>query len=157
MSNYSVEVKTIPSMLVASYKMTIPTNDVVPMYFNKAHHALHDFISDHGLKILGPFISIWHQGPDVMKNEVVEGIFEIDKVVSGTGEVQVYKTSETLVATLIHTGEFEELVLAHQALQEWIEINGYKFNGGYREIYLKNDPEDMSNSETEIQYHVVIR
>ena len=154
MSNYSVQIKTTPSMLVASYKMTIPTNEVVPDYFDKAHHALHDFISENKLSINGPFRSIWHQSPDVMENEVVEGTFEIDRLVASAGDVVVYKVPETLVASLIHKGDFDELVLAHKALQAWMETNGYKFNGGYREIYLKNDPNNMSKSETEIQYHV---
>ena len=141
-------------MLVASYKMTIPTNEVVPDYFDKAHHALHDFIAENKLKIIGPFRSIWHQSPDVMENEVVEGAFEIDRPISSVGDVVVYKVPEILVASLIHRGDFEELVLAHKALQAWMDNNGYKFNGGYREIYLKNDAKDMSNSETEIQYYI---
>lgn len=154
MSNFFVQLKTTPSMLVVSYKMTIPTNDVVPDYFDKTHHVLHEFIAENELKVLGPFMSIWHQSPDVMKNEVVEGVFEIDRSVSGAGDIVVYKVPETLVAFITHKGDFEDLVLAHKALQSWMENNGYKFNGGYREIYHKNDPKDKRNTETEIQYHV---
>ena len=155
MSDDTVELLTTPSMLVASYKMTIPTNDSVPVYFERAHHALHDFISTNGVKVLSPFFSIWHQSPDVVENEVVEAVFEIDKLISSADAVQVYKVPETLVASLVHKGEFEELILAHKTLGAWISANGYTFNGGYREIYHKNDPKDMSKSETEIQYHVV--
>lgn len=109
MSDDTVELLTTPSMLVASYKMTIPTNDSVPVYFERAHHALRYFISTNGVKVLSPFFSIWHQSPDVVENEAV---FEIDKPISSTDAVQVYKVPETLVASLVHKGEFEELGLA---------------------------------------------
>lgn len=121
MSNYLGNLKTIPSMLVASYKMTMPTKEVVPDYFDKAYHALHDFIAENELNFIGPFRSFWHQSPDVMENEFVEGTFEIDRPVLSVGDVVTYKVPETLVTSTTDKGEFEELVLAHKALQAWME------------------------------------
>lgn len=141
-------------MLVASYQLTVPNNDQVPFYFEKAHHQLWAFIKEHGLNVIGPHMTIWHQGPEVMENEVVEVTFAIDAAAPSHAEIQVYCLPETQVASYVHQGNFEEFQTGHKILLRWIEENGYRAAGGYREIYLKHDPADLSNSATEIQFPV---
>ena len=157
MSQDDVVLKTVPAMLLVSYKMTIPVNAQVPAYFEKAHQALWAFIKAHNLKVLGPHMTIWYQGPDVMENEVVESSFQIDSAVPGTQEVQVYTLPETLVVSFVHQGDFKEFQIGHKVVVKWIEENGYRAAGGYREIYLKHDPAHLSDSVTEIQFPVLPR
>ncbi|HEU0292005.1 MAG TPA: hypothetical protein VFR47_04680, partial [Anaerolineales bacterium] len=68
---------------------------------------------------------------------------------AGTDGVKVYELSQAQVACLIHFGDFEEFTKDHAALLEWINANGYKIVGPYREIYMKQD-----RTITEIQFPV---
>ena len=154
MSEHEVVLKITPARLLAAYKLTVPSNEQVPVYFEKAHQGLWAFVKERNLKVVGPHMTIWHQGPEVMANEVVEVTFEIDAAVPGTGEIQVYTLPETQVASFVHEGKFDEFQIGHKILLEWIAENGYRAIGGYREIYLKHDPGELSNSATEIQFPV---
>jgi effector-binding domain-containing protein len=154
MSEQDVVLKTVPAMLLASQKMTVPSNEQVPDYFDKAYRALWAFINEHNLKIISPHMTIWHQGPEVMKNEVVEVTFEIDATVPGNEEIQVYTLPETRVVSFVHRGNFEDFQMGHKVLLKWIEENGYRAAGGYREIYIKHDPSGLSDSVTEIQFPI---
>ncbi len=40
------------------------------------------------------------------------------------------------------------------ALLTWIDGNGYRIVGPYREIYIRPDPGNQSEAATEIQYPV---
>jgi len=154
MSETGVVLKTVPAMLLASYKLTVPSNEQVPIFFAKAHQALWAFVKAHQLQVVGPNMTIWHQGPEVMENEVVEVTFEIDAAVPDQGKIRVYTLPETQVASYVHQGDFEEFQIGHQILLKWIAENGYRATGGYREIYLKHDPSNLRDSATEIQFPV---
>jgi len=99
-------------------------------------------------------MTIWHQGPDVIENEVVEITLEIDTVVPSQGDIHVYILPETLVAYYVHRGNFKDFQIGHKILSNWVDVNSYCTTGGYREIYLKHDSSYLSNSETEIQFPV---
>jgi effector-binding domain-containing protein len=154
MSDNTVAIKVVPATLLISYQMTVPANDQVPAYFDVAHKALRVFIKEHGLKVIGPHMTIWHQGPEVMQNEVVEATFPIDREVPGEGEVRVYTLPETLVASYTHRGKFIDFQVAHATLARWIGENGYRAAKGYREIYHHHNPADMDHSVTEVQFPV---
>lgn len=157
MSEADVVLKTVPAMLLASYQLTVPRNEQVPEYFEKAHQALWAFIKDNHLNVIGPHMTIWHQGPEVVENEVVEVTFEIDAAVTGEGKIRVYILPETQVASYVHRGDFEDFQIGHKILLKWIEDHDYRAAGGYREIYLEHNPGDLSNSATEIQFPVQSR
>lgn len=154
MSEEGVILKIVPAALLASYKMTVPRNEQVPDYFEKAHQALWAFVREKHLKVIGPHMTIWHQGPEVVENEVVEVTFEIDAAVSGEGKIQVYILPETQVAAFVHRGDFKDFQIGHRILMKWIKEHDYRATGGYREIYLEHHPRDLSHSVTEIQFPV---
>ena len=51
-------------------------------------------------------------------------------------------------------GEFSDFTQEHAALLTWIEVNGYRIVGPYREVYMNHDRSSTSESATEIQYPV---
>ena len=61
---------------------------------------------------------------------------------------------EQTAATTVHSGPFENFSLAHTALLTWIEANGFRVAGPYREVYIRHDADNMSETATEIQYPV---
>ena len=58
------------------------------------------------------------------------------------------------MAAVVHSGPFEDFSQEHTAVLRWIEANGYRIVGPYRELYIRHDPHDMANAATEIQYPV---
>lgn len=154
MSQYDVILKAIPTMTVISRRITIPNNDEVPEYLNPAFKETWDYVSTQKGVTAGQAFTIWHQAHDVYTNEVVEVIIPIDKPLSGTDRIDVYQLEETQVVSAVHHGDFEEFTQLHTAILQWVEANGYEIVGGYREIYIKHDPNDFSDSTTEVQYPI---
>jgi effector-binding domain-containing protein len=97
---------------------------------------------------------LWHSPSDVYENEDVEAIVPIDRPLKGTDRVKVYELPSTQVAAVVHQGNFEDFTQCHAAILEWIDANGYQIVGPYREIYIKHDKGELSDSTTEVQFGV---
>jgi DNA-binding transcriptional MerR regulator len=154
MPNYDVVIKTVPAMLVASRRVTIPTNDQVPQYLDPAFTETYDYVRRQGAKDTGPCLALWHSPADVYENEDAEAIVPIDRQLKGTDRVKVYELLATQVASVVHQGNFEEFTQGHAALLEWIDANEYKIVGPYREIYIKCEKGNLADTTTEIQFPV---
>lgn len=154
MSDYAVVLKTVPPMLIVSRRVTIPTNDQVPEYIGPAFNAAYEHIKHYGARDVGACLAIWHQGADVLANEEAEAAVPIDREVPSTEDVRVYTLPQQQVAAAVHHGAFENFTQAHTAILSWIEANGYRIVGPYRELYLHHDPANMADTATEIQYPV---
>lgn len=154
MPKYDVVIKTTPAMLVASRRVTIPTNDQVPQYLDTAYMEVYTYVHEQSAKSTGPHFTLWHSPSDVYQNEDVEAIVPIDRPLKGTERVKVYELPSTQVAAVVHQGNFEDFTQGHAAILEWIDANGYQIVGPYREIYIKHDKGELSNSTTEVQFTV---
>ena len=131
MSNYDVIVKTVPAMLVASRRMTIPTNDQVPQYLGPAYRETYEYVYGQGAKDTGPCLALWYSPADVYENEDAEAVVPIDRPIKGSGRVKAYELPSARMASVVHEGNFEDLTNGHAALLEWIDANGYKIAGPY--------------------------
>ena len=154
MPKYDIVIKNTPVMLVASRRVTIPTNDQVPQYLGPAYTEVYNYIREQGARDTGPCFALWHSPADVYENEDAEAVVPIERHLQGTDRVRVYELPSTQVAAVVHQGDFEEFAQGHAALLEWIDANGYRIVGPYREIYIKHDKSELSDSTTEIQFPV---
>lgn len=154
MPTYDVVIKTTPALVVASRRVTIPTNDQVPQYLGPAYDEVYNYIRKQGVKDDGACMTLWHSPADVYANEDAEAIVAIDRLLPGTDQVKVYELPPTQVAAVVHHGSFEEFTQGHAALLEWIDSNGYRIVGPYREIYIKHNKNNLSDTITEIQFPV---
>jgi len=154
MPKYDIVVKTVPPRLVAARRLTIPTNDQVPQYLGPAYREVYDYIRQQGLKDDGECMTLWHSPANVYENEEAEAIVSIDRPLPGTDQVKVYELPQTQVASVVHHGKFEDFTQGHAALLEWIDVNGYRIVGPYREIYNKHQKDNLSDTITEIQFPV---
>ena len=154
MPKYDVVVKTVPSMLVAARRVTIPTNDRVPEYLAPAYREVYDYLRKQNAKEDGQCMTLWHSPADVYENEDVEALVAVDRLLPGTEHVKVYELPPTQVAAVVHHGDFEEFTQGHAALLAWIDRNGYQIIGPYREIYIKHDKNKLSDTITEVQFPV---
>ena len=153
MPDYDIVVKTLPLCLVASQHLIIPTNDEVPDYLKPAFKNVSTYIQSQNAKTTGACFTLWHTASDTYTNEEVEVIFPIDRPLESTEEINVYTLPEVQVASTIHQGNFDDFTGAHVALLAWIEDNGYRVSGPFREIYLAGDSES-GESTTEVQFEV---
>ena len=154
MPKYDVVIKNALSMLVASRRVTIPTNDQVPQYLGPAYREVYDYVREWGAKDAGPCFALWHSPADVYENEDAEAVVPIDRPLQGTDRVKVYELPSTQVAAVVHQGKFEDFTQGHAAILEWVDANGYQIVGPYREIYIKHEKGDLAESTTEIQFPV---
>ncbi len=154
MSDYDVVLKTVPPLLIASRRVTIPTNDQVPVYLDAAYGEVYTYIKQQGAKEAGPCFALWHQPAEVHTEEVAEAAVPLDRRVPDTERVAVYELPQTQVAAAVHQGPFETFTQLHATLLEWVEANGYTIVGPYREIYMQHDPGNMADAATEVQYPV---
>lgn len=153
MPDYDIIVKNLPACLVASQRLIIPTNDDVPDYLTPAFKTVSDYIKSQNAKTTGACLTLWHTTSDTYTNEEVEVIFPIDRTLDGNENVKVYTLPAVQVASTIHQGDFDDFTGAHVALLRWIEDNGYKVSGPFREIYLEGNDES-GESTTEVQFEV---
>ncbi|MCA0458848.1 MAG: MerR family transcriptional regulator [Chloroflexi bacterium] len=154
MPNYEVTLKTVAPMLIASNRVTIPTNDQVPQYLDKAYHAVYSHIQANGIKDTGVCFALWHQPAAILANEVAEAAVPVEKLFPGSENVQVYELPQTQVASVMHEGSYDSFTNTHAVLLSWIEANGYAVVGPYREIYLKNQEQNPNDATAEVQYPV---
>lgn len=154
MPTQDVVLKTLPAAIIASCLTTIPTNDQVPEYLDRAYADLWAHIKATGAKVVGPHMAIWHQGADVLENEQAEAAVAIERAVPSSDTVKVSEQPPIQVAALVHRGSFDTFVVTHTALLKWIEDNGYRSNGTYREVYIQFDPSKPDESVAEVQYPV---
>ena len=154
MPRYDIVIKTDPAMLVAARRVTIPTNDQVPQYLGPAYAEVYNYLRQQGVKDDGQCMALWHSPADVYANEDAEAMVVIDRPLPGTERVKVYELPPTQVAAVVHHGDFEEFTQGHAALLEWIDANGYQIVGPYREIYIKHEKNNLSDTITEVQFPV---
>jgi effector-binding domain-containing protein len=154
MPRYDVVVKMAPAMLVATRRVKIPTNDQVPEYLGPAYAEVYNYLRQQGVKEDGQCMALWHSPADVYANEDAEAMVVIDQPLPGTERVKVYELPPTQVAAVVHQGDFEEFTQGHAALLEWIDANGYQIVGPYREIYIKHEKNNLSDTITEVQFPV---
>jgi effector-binding domain-containing protein len=103
---------------------------------------------------MGSHLTRWHQAAEVLVEEVAEAMVPVDRPVTNQGQVRVYELPAVEVASYVHEGNFEDFGQGHTILLKWIEDHGYRIAGDYRELYIKHDLTDLSNSITEIQYPI---
>jgi len=154
MPKYDVLIKTAPAMLVAACRVTIPTNDQVSEYLGPAYARVYEYLRREGIKDNGLCLALWHSPADVYENEDAEAVVQIDRQLPGTDRVKVYELPPTQVAAVVHQGDFSEFTQGHAALLEWIDANGYRIVGPYREIYIRHDKKHLVDTITEIQFPV---
>lgn len=152
MPNYDVTLKTVQPLLVASCRVEIPTNDMVPEVLGDAYRRTYEHVKAHGGKALDPCIALWHTTADTHEDEDAEAIVPIERSIPEGYGVKVYELPGGSFASAVHHGVFAEFTQLHPALLRWIDANGYRVAGPSREVYLSNN--DRENSVTEVQYPV---
>lgn len=154
MPDYEIVLKTVEPLRVAARRVYIPTNDEVPDILSPAFDEVGRYLHLHGVRATGPCLAVWHSSADALENEEVEAAFPIGESLPETERIRVYELPQEHAAAVVHHGNFEEFGQAMSAILRWIEDNGYRITGPYRELYIRHDPQNLEESTTEIQFPV---
>ncbi len=152
LTTYDVILKQVEPVLVASVRELLPAHNQITPLYGEVYEALGTGASE-----CGPTMAIWYD--DEFREHDVDGAaaFTLRSRVREQGRVQVHELSAATMAATVHQGSYNTLIDAHEAILQWIEVNGYRPAGPSREIYLYNtkpiDHDDPSYI-TEIQFPV---
>jgi effector-binding domain-containing protein len=154
MPEFDVVVKNVQPMLVAACRIRIRTNDMVPEVLGQAYDETYSHIRTHGGKALDPCMALWHTTADTHRDEDAEAVVPIDRALPESDRVKVYELGGGAFASAVHHGNFADFTQLHPAVSRWIEANGYRIVGPSREVYVRVDHSNLSESVTEVQYPV---
>lgn len=150
--SHDVVIKNIRPLLVASIRRVIPAHDQVIHLFNE----LLDYLVPYDLRQWRA-LTLWRDEGYREHAIDAEAAISLKTPVPETTTVKVYELPGGTMASVVHNGPYNKLHLAHNALNAWIETNGYFMNGPARDLYhYAQDPlrDDDETYVTEVQVPV---
>jgi DNA-binding transcriptional MerR regulator len=155
MSNYDVVIKKIDPVRVASVRAVVPT----PPDQGALWGELMGYLGQQNARMIGPPTAVYHDGEFKERDWDIEVCMPVVDQITPNERVEVHNLPgfET-AACVVHTGPFATIGEAYDALAKWIDQNGYRIVGPWRELNLRvpeplgnqNDP----NTVNEIQFPV---
>lgn len=134
MSKYDVVIKKVAPVRIASIRDIVANYDAQSELWNE----LEAYLARHNAKPIAPCLTIDHNDGYKERDVDLEVCEVIDAALPATDRIQVYKLSAVeMMACTVHHGPFNQLTQGYQALGQWAEVNGYRFVGPSREVYLQ--------------------
>lgn len=150
-----MEIKTIPSVLVAS--VTLKTTleqlcDVVGVI----PQSIANELSQQSIKIVGPQVwEYWGCDGTPSKEFTLKIAFPVEKVGTNKNELKFEQLQEFKCVSKTHNGGWDEFKDVYAKLFEDMFKKNYQMNGYNREVYINCDFENNSNCVTELQIGIV--
>ena len=151
-----VSVKTVPPVLAASMRATIPNWSLVGATFGRLFGEVYAYVMAQGGEITGPAFDLWLDDEMRDADMAVEACFPVAAALPTIGEAHTYEVPGATVACTTYQGPFDMgLTAAHRSVVEWIDSNSYRIAGAGREVYQVYNPTgDPAQWVTEIQYPI---
>jgi effector-binding domain-containing protein len=153
MPTQEIVIKKVEPLKVAALRDIIPTYGAQgPLW-----EELVAFLKQHGVKSVGPCLTIYHDTEYRERDVDVEVCEPVGASLPDHPRIKVRElpTVETM-ASIIHEGIYDNFNETYTILLTWIETNGYRIIGPNREVYLRG-PEsgsDPTTYVTEVQFPV---
>lgn len=151
---YNVTLKEIPERYVVSTRMVIPAYDQESILWN----TLCQETQGMNLQMADPCYSLAVFHDKGFKDQDVD--VEIQMAVKGsyqdTGHVQFKTVPSVQVASATYQGSYEQLTAVNEVVANWVNDNGYEFNGAMFCIYHVSYAQTQNPDElvTEVCYPV---
>jgi effector-binding domain-containing protein len=153
MPEYQVVIKKVEPMKIASVRGIVPTYHDITILIEK----MYPLWTNHASSITGPFIAIYYDMEHKERDVDIEAAVPVSGDLDLPDPIKVRDLpGEENMASLVHTGPYETINEAYQALMTWCDANGYELAGPDREVYLTgpNDTSDPAKYVTELQQPV---
>jgi effector-binding domain-containing protein len=151
--SYEIEIKEVKSQPVMSIRTQCHAAEIGPI-LQEILPEVWAHVTKLGGTPAGPPFTRYH---GFSENRVdLEGGIPVEKHVTAEGRVEASELPGGKVATTIHTGPYEKLPDAHDALHVWIEKNG-KEPAGPQWEYYRTDPgqePDPNKRQTELLWPI---
>ena len=151
-----VILKEVPEQSVLSVRAIIPNGDYIETLLMESA----GIVMSQKLKIASPPMTIFHDDAFKETNLDVELAFPLEDVnledmPLSNGRILSVRTLEAVpqMASIIHTGSYEQFAKTYEIIGRWIERNQYQICGSSREIYLR-PPSETEEAMTEIQFPI---
>lgn len=139
MPTYEVVLKKVDLQTVVAIRDTIPCYDDQALLSRE----LAAYLEQHGARAVGPTLAVYYDAEYRERDVDVEVATPVSAPLPGTERVTVHELPgvETM-ACVVHTGRYDTLSQAYNALLGWIEANGYCTVGPNRDVYLRCPVDD---------------
>lgn len=117
---------------------------MMPQVLGQAWGAIMQHAGRIGAQPSGPPFVAYHN-MDMQDLDLEIGFPFIERL-SGEGDVRSGEIPAGKAAECLHVGPYDQVGAAYEALQKWVEANGYVPSGVAYEFYL-NDPQTTPASE----------
>jgi DNA-binding transcriptional MerR regulator len=141
---YSVRLRQEPARTVARRAIVTDAEHLI-RDTTEAIYALFDELAAAGRPITGTVLTC-NSDPDPEEHIRVQACVALELPPPKLPVSDVVELSGGTFAWLTHRGSYEELGLAHHAVQAWAQEHGHTQVGDVREIYV-NDPADVPPEE----------
>jgi AraC family transcriptional regulator len=143
-----ISIVDVPAQWVLGMRRKGRYTQIAPMIM-----AICQYTADHRIPVIAPPVYLWHERTveNAMQARAngaadVEVVIPVGKNVKGAGEIQCYELDGGPMATIMHTGPYEECSPTYEKLFAWLEQQGRTITGPIREVYL-NDPREVPKEE----------
>ena len=134
MTDYEVIVKRVDSMKVASLRGTVEA----PPRQSDLWCKVFDYLNAEQAEIEGPCLTLYYNEEPPEKDWDVEVCAPITSDLPVGNGIDVKTLPEVpAMATVVHSGPFMNIDDAYASLNTWLQSNGYKAAGPYREVVIR--------------------
>jgi DNA-binding transcriptional MerR regulator len=129
-----VVVRPVAPLLAARLRVVLPDLDHTHVLFEEVErHA-----AQHGARASAPPLAIFHDAEYRDDDVDLEVVIPLRQAIPETARIRVGEVpGAAQMACLVHTGGYDRLAVAGEALLRWIEAHGYQIAGPTREVYLR--------------------
>jgi effector-binding domain-containing protein len=141
---YGVEQRTLTEQQTAVVrgKASLPE---IAAFLGHAYGTVAAHLEHHGKSIAGmPFARFRHLGEDEYE---IEAGFPVARAIWSEGEVEAATLPGGQAAATWHTGPYDEMGPAYEALADWVERHGGVLDGEAWEVYY-SDPGEQPDPAT---------
>ena len=136
MRTYDIHAETRQAQPTAVSIATLPVPEIAS-WFARIYGVLASVIAAHGAGPAGPPFARYHKLPD--GRFTIEAGFPVTAPVGPEGDERPSQLPGGQVAVTIHTGRYDEMAGAYEALTAWVTSHGGEVTGDPWEVYL-SDP-----------------
>lgn len=145
--NYQCEIVERPPQTTLSVRSRIPMQEL-PQFFAQAYTAIIQYLEELEQQPAGPPYAVYHN-IDVQNLDVEAG-FLVSRPFAGRGDIRAGQLPGGQAASCVHTGPYDQIAPAYEALVQYIQALGRTASGIAYEIYL-NDPKQTLPHQLQTQ------
>lgn len=142
---YDIVIKKVNPLIIASIRDVVPGVGEMPSYCKKLHLTLYNELKQSGIHNYGDEFVFYHNkeySENDIQMEVAVEVFEEHRITNSSVLAVRQLPELEKAASLVITGDFEEIPNAVMTLLNWSAVNGYHFSPPLRELHLSGKAHD---------------